>query len=161
MENDTCRPGREEIYVVELTIYGVRRIKETEARELTGKTPQEMEASEFFRELFPSAGGNARYWYFCGHEMIDRYSSILPLMTPVVNAEGETGYVVWMERLGYYWYKNGQHRERIGALLDEVRPLLEWDQVYHVVPYGLASRYIDNDPAVMDESEEIIAFLYG
>ena len=147
---------------LELSILGIRKIKDGEIEELTGKTRKAMEESKFFRELFPKAPYDSWYWCYSWSEisMDDRYESVMHMFSPVKDAYGSTVYVIWVEELGYYWHKDPYGRERIGKLLEDVGDL-DRDQAFHVVPYGVISMYADRRPSVADAKEELVAIAYG
>ena len=57
---------------VELSILGIRKIKDEEIKELTGKTGNEMEKSKFFRKFFPNAPYDSWYWSYSQKEISER-----------------------------------------------------------------------------------------
>ena len=82
---------------VELSILGIRKIKDEEIKELTGKTRIEMEKCRFFRNFFPHAPYNSSYWTYSHKEILmdDSYKSVIHMFSPVKDAAGDidpTGY---------------------------------------------------------------------
>ena len=148
---------------LELYIFGIRKIRDEEVRELTGKTRQEMKKCKFYMELFPDASYFARYWHFSEDRLTDRDKSVMHMLTPVTDADGVTGYVFWVEELAHYWHKSDYGGERIDMMIEEVCDLdyMDWDQNFHVVPYDVIDCYTDRRPLLEDEDEEIVAFIYG
>ena len=123
---------------------------------------QEIEKSQYFRTLFQKAPYDSRYWCFSQDEIEqNHHRSVLHMMTPVLDLEGEERYVFWVERLGYYWHKDPYGRIKIEELLFDRRVSVEWDQSFHVVPYSIISDFMDRKPLMKKKCEEIIAFLYG
>ena len=64
-----------------LRIFGIRKLKDVEIAELTGKTYREISESQFFRTLFPSAPATAGYRFY-----EDRHGTMKSIehMTPYV-----------------------------------------------------------------------------
>ncbi|MBQ6342565.1 MAG: hypothetical protein IJI41_05535 [Anaerolineaceae bacterium] len=78
---------------LELSILGIRKIKEEEIKELTGKTRDEMGESKFFRQFFPNAPCDSWYW---SHSLqwISKDKNVMHMYTPVKDANGEIVYVI-------------------------------------------------------------------
>ena len=149
---------------VELSIRGIRKLRQAEIEALTGKTKAEIEDCEYFRRLFPRAPADAWYCWYEAEEIFgsDALKAIRPMLSAVEDdTPGHILYVMWAEELGYYWHKNPADHKRIDRLLEDVRDIMDWDETYHALPYRLAAPYIDRDPVIMDGKEEIIAFIYG
>ena len=66
---------------LELSILGIRKIKDEEIKELTGKTRKEMEKSKFFRKFFPNAPYDSWYWSYSQKEISKdgRYENVMHL----------------------------------------------------------------------------------
>ena len=88
-----------------LRIFGIRKLKDVEIAELTGKTYREISESQFFRTLFPSASATAGYRFY--EDRHGTMKSIEHMTVPVAAAEdqveyGEHSTIYWEEELGYY-----------------------------------------------------------
>lgn len=70
---------------LELSILGIRKIKDEEIKELTGKTRKEMEKSKFFRKYFPKAPYDSWYWCYSQKEISEygRYENVMHMFSPV------------------------------------------------------------------------------
>ncbi len=147
---------------VELSILGIRKIKEEEIKELTGKTRNEMEKSKFFREFFPKAPYDSWYWTYSQEEISedDSYQNVMHMFSPVQDAHGYTVYVIWVEEIGFFRHKDPYGREQIDRLFEDVDDF-DAHQAFHVVPYYDISMYTDRSPSVMNTKEELVAFIYG
>ena len=144
---------------LELSILGIRKIKDEEIKELTGKTRDEMQKSKFFRQFFPNAPYDS--WYWCHSlQWISKDKNVMHMYTPVKDANGEIVYVIWVEKIGYYWHKNPDDREQIEFFLEDVGEI-DWNQSFHIVEYDDISQYTRRKPSVMDTEEELVAFIYG
>jgi hypothetical protein len=143
---------------VELYILGIRKLRQKEVKELTGKTSDEIEKSKYFREFFPSAPYDS--WYRV-HDEKNSNPKIARMQTPVVTAYGTTVYVTWQEELGYYWHKDPSDRLRIDSFFDFLDSEVNWDEDYHVVTLSEVRCFINRRPVIEDTRREIIAFLYG
>ena len=148
---------------LELSILGIRKIRDEEIEELTGKTRIEMEKCKFFRNFFPHAPYHSWYWTYSHKEisMDDSYKCVMHLFSPVKDATGDIVYVIWVEKLAGYWHKDPYGREKIEQFWDDVDYDLGWDQAFYVVPYDDISWYTDREPTVTDTKEELVAFIYG
>ena len=148
---------------LELSILGIRKIKDEEIKELTGKTRKEMEKSKFFRKYFPKAPYDSWYWCYSQKEISEdgRYENVMHMFSPVKDANGIIVYVIWVEELGYHWYKDPYGRKRIDQFWEDVDDDLDRKQEFYVVPYGDISMYTDRRPSVMNTKEELVAFIYG
>ena len=144
---------------LELSILGIRKIKDEEIKELTGKTREEMRKSKFFRQFFPNAPYDSWYWSY-SQDMILKDKDIMHMYSPVKDASGEILYVIWVEEIGYYWHKNPYDREQIEFFLEDVGEV-DWNQSFHVVEYDDIRGYTRRKPSVMDTKEELVAFIYG
>ena len=147
---------------VELSILGIRKIKDEEIKELTGKTRIEMEKCRFFRNFFPHAPYNSSYWTYSHKEILmdDSYKSVIHMFSPVKDAAGDIVYVIWVEKLGGYCPKNPYGRKQIDEFWKDVDGV-NWKQAFHVVPYGDTSQYTDWEPSVSNTRKELVAFIYG
>ena len=149
---------------VDLNILGIRAINEEEIKELTGKTREEMEKSQYFRKFFPNAPAASWYWVYTDSDYFDLYYSndvnIQCMFSSVEDEDGETFYVIWVEELASFWPGDPDDRIRIDHLLDDVGKV-DWDQQFHVVPYSVISAYTHREPSVTDTEEELVAFIYG
>ena len=144
---------------LELYIIGIRKLRKEEIKALTGKSVDEIEKSTYFSQVLncrPTCGE-----YRCYNKLEGHLKSIRHMLSPVKDNRGNTVAVCWVERLGYYWHKDMNDRERIEMLLEDMGSSMDWDQSYHIVSYYFIRGYIDRDPILMDEKEEIITFLYG
>ena len=145
---------------LELNILGLRKLKDEEIKELTGKTQEEMRKSKYFRQFFPKAPYDSWYRaYSLGEVLKDK--SVMHVLSPVEDADGDTVYVLWIEVLASYWHKNPYDREQIELLLEDVESSVDWDQSFHVVAYEDIRSYMNRKPSVMDTDEEVVAFIYG
>ena len=147
---------------LELKILGIRKIKEEEINELTGKTWEEMEKCKYFRQFFPCAEYHSCYWSYSQKEISkdDRYKSIKHMLSPVKDENGNDVYVMWVEHLAYYWQKNPYDDEQIDSFFEDIDDV-DWEQSFHVVLYDDISSYTRRKPSVMDTKEELVAFIYG
>ena len=148
---------------LELSILGIRKIKDEEIKELTGKTRNEMEKSKFFRKFFPNAPYDSWYWSYSQKEISEdsRYNNVMHMFSPVKDANGVIVYVIWVEELGNYRHKDPYGRERIDQFWEDVDDDLDSNQAFYVVPYCDISMYTDRRPSVMNTKEELVAFIYG
>lgn len=148
---------------LELSILGIRKIKDEEIKELTGKTRNEMEKSKFFRKFFPNAPYDSWYWCYSQKEISEdgRYENVMHMFSPVKDANGVIVYVIWVEELGYYWHKDPYGRKQIDQFWEDVDDDLDRNQAFYVVPYGDISMYTNRNPSVMNTKEELVAFIYG
>ena len=89
----------------------------------------------------------------------DSKDNILEMFT---DAEAEDGifWVVWVGELASYWHKDPDDRSRIEHFPEDVGKV-DWDQAFHVVPYGVISNYTRLRPTVNDPEEELIGSTYG
>ena len=145
---------------VELSILGIRYINEEEIKELTGKTRVEIEKSQYFRKFFPNAPMDSWYWAFTVSEWLADSNDNIMEMFSFVEAEDEVLYVTWVEELANYRHRDPYDRERIERLLEDVGKV-DWDEEFHVVPWGVISNYTHLKPSVMDTEEELVGFIYG
>lgn len=147
---------------VELSILGIRKIKDEEIKELTGKTRNEMEKCKFFRNFFPHAPYHSWYWTYSHKEisMDESYKSVIHMFSPVEDANGVIVYVIWVEKLGNYRHKDPYGRGKIELFWKDVHDV-DWKQAFHVVPYGDISDYTDWGPSVRNTRKELVAFIYG
>ena len=144
---------------IELFVLGIRKLKKEEIKELTGKSVDKMEKSTYFSQVLDCAPTAGRYE--CFTELEDHEKSIRHMLSPVEDNWGHTVYVCWIERLGYYWHKDMYDREKIEMLIEDMGSSMDWDQSYHIVSFDFIRGYIYRSPKLMDEKEEIIAFVYG
>ena len=144
---------------LELSILGLRRIKDEEIKELTGKTRDEIKKSKFFRQFFPNAPYDSWYSSY-SREAVSKDKNIMHMYSPVKDATGETVYVIWVEEIGYYWHKNPYDREQIDLFLEDVGEI-NWDESYHIVEYDDIREYTRRKPSMTDTKEELVAFIYG
>ena len=144
---------------IELSILGLRKINSEEVRELTGKTRNEMQESKFFRAFYPDAPYDSWYWSH-SQAIVSRRKNVMHLYTPVTDANGDTVYVIWVERLGYYWDKDPYDSEQIDSLLEDVGEI-DWHEGFHIVAYDDIRRYTRRKPSVMNPEEELVTFIYG
>ena len=147
---------------LELSVLGIRKIRDEEVKQVTGKTCEKMAKSDYFINLFPKSPPNS--WYMCYFE--DRYRqdnmrSVRHMLTPVRDSEGKTVYVFWVEELGYFWHKDPYDRSRIEMLLEDMRDDMDWGDSFHVVPYNYIRSYTDCGPSIEDTDEEVVGFIYG
>ena len=144
---------------IELAILGIRRINSKEIEALTGKTRVEMRECKFFRKFLPEAPYDS--WYSVwSQRMISKDKDILPMYSPVKDANGDVLYVIWVEVLASYWHESPDDREQIERFLEDVGET-DWDQRYHVVEYDDIRGYTHRKPSVTDTEKELVAFIYG
>ena len=144
---------------LELSILGIRKIKDEEIKELTGKTRAEMRKCKFFRQFFPEAPYDSWYSNY-SQEAISNDKDIMHMYSPVKDANGDVVYVIWVEKIAYYWHKNPDDREQIEFFLEDVGEV-DWNQRYHVVEHDDMRTYTRRKPMLMDTEEELTAFIYG
>ena len=144
---------------LELSILGIRKINNEEIQELTGKTREEMRNSKFFRKFFPEAPYDSWYWSY-SQEAILKQKNVMHMYSPVKDANGNILYVIWVEKIGYYWHKNPDDREQIEFFLEDVGEI-DWDQSFHIVEYDDIRGYTRRKPSVMNTEEELVTFVYG
>ena len=148
---------------MDLRIYGIRKLRDEEIAELTGKTAGEIFKSDFFRKFYPSAPDNSGYRFY--DEYHGHMESIKHMVTPVVTADdepeyGQVSYIYWEEELAYYWRNLSHEDPRIFEVLEAVTGLIHYDQDYSVIPYELVGGYLNkSQPA--SYKDEIIAISYG
>lgn len=148
---------------VDLRIFGIRRLRDAEIAELTGKTIGEIHESAFFRTLFPSAPENSGYRFFSEYKHC--MESIRHMTRPVVTADddaeyGESSYIYWEEELGCYWRNLSHDDPVIDEILQAVRGYMHYDQNYSVVPDELVGEYLNKCLPTSPE-DEILAISYG
>ncbi len=148
---------------MDLTILGIRKLSSVETVLLTGKSSDEICASDLFRRIYPAAPARSGYQLF--HKYDGSLCSIRHMVTPIVTEEddaeyGETSYIFWKEDLGHYWRSMTRDYPEIDEILTAVRGYMQFDQAYSPVPYGLVSSYVNLHEPTCPE-EEIIAISYG
>ena len=146
-----------------LRIYGIRKLKDLEIAELTGKTYSEIHESQFFRTLFPSASATAGYRFY--EDRHGTMKSIAHMAVPVAAAEdeveyGERTYIYWEEELGYYWRNLSHDDPRIDEILTAVGDDMHYSQEYSIVPYDVVGAYMNRSQPT-GSADEIIAVSYG
>ena len=145
---------------VELTLVGLRKLRKDEIATMTGKTKLEICGSKLFEQLFET-NTKSFYGVFDPEDPRDnplnpKYSDILSVLTPILDSRGKTLYVCWWEILANYWHKNEHDREIIEDFFEEAGTILERGQVYPRIPYEIAEGFLEDEPLINDESEEII-----
>lgn len=141
---------------LDLFIFGIRKLREEEIAELTGKTIDEIAESKFFRKFYPSAGGNSGYTYY--EKADDSLRSVFHMLTPVAAAEEEL-YIFWTEKLAHFWSNYPEEAAVINEIFDKARDYYVRGQDFTVVPCGLIRQYLTrNKPAC--EEDEIFALFF-
>jgi hypothetical protein len=146
---------------IEVYIVGMRRLTDQEVEALNGMSLNEIEESDYFKNVLSNPPADSCYRgeyreYFIGKEHLD---SVRHMYRPVRDDHGRTVYVVWREMLGYYWHKAEYDRSQIESLLDDMGSSMNWDDSYHVADYGTLRPYMNTEPSKYEG--EIYAFLYG
>ena len=138
-----------------LRIFGIRKLKDVEIAELTGKTYREICESQFFRTLFPSAPATAGYRFY--EDRHGTMKSIEHMTVPVAAAEDQVEYG---ERSTIYWRNLSHDDPRIDEILTAVGDDMHYSQEYSVVPYEAVGSYMNRSQPTGGE-DEIIAVSYG
>ena len=147
---------------MDLRIYGIRKLKDQEIAELSGKTVGEILESRFFRKYFPAAPDQSGYRFY--DDSHDYMKSIEHMAVPVVTADDnpeydECSYIYWEEELGYYWRNLSHDDPTIDEILKSATGYVHYNQIYSIVPYELVGAYMNKGQPTWDQ-DEIIAISY-
>lgn len=157
---------------VELTLLGVRKLRGDELAALAGKPRLEMSGSTLHEQLFQTETF-ARYELFDPEQLTNpddprndpaypNYSDIMPMLSPIRDADGKTVYICWMETLADYWHADPYDRDKIEMFFDDMGwAAMESDQAYQRVPYDIAEGYFKDEPLFTDESIEVIVMSFS
>ena len=142
-----------------LRLYGIRKLRKEEVRELSGKTAEEIRASQYFRELFPRAPYNT--WYECRRSDKGIRGRVHHMLTRVKTADGKTVWVFCREELAYYWRNLSHEDSTVYEIMNSLDSYFDWDREFNVVPVGIASSYFNCGWPSCGEPEELILLSYG